>query len=448
MIMSCATSLRWVSVVAVVFSVSLAGATPKKRVRPDYDGRGAPPTTAADIALWVPRIVLFPIRVAVDYGVRAPIGWMTRSVEHSRTGRRVFRYLFLQPKAPTPAIYPVALYDFGTKPSIGARLYWDDGFLTPGSRLWIKLGTGGLDWWRADTSVRVGVGRAFTTFDIGARRQPDFRYYGIGSRTPESAAARYGARRAWLGVGGGIHLAEGAVSSVFGQLATTSFRSTSYAGDPPIEARVASGQIAEMPTGYPAGYSTLRVGTNLALDTRGGAKRARSGARLDAKLERVVDADATAHAWTRLEARVGGELMLDRVAERQLAIKLELQLVDSDGAVPFLELASVAGSGHLRGFPSGRLYGESALGMIVEYQWPLSPWLDVRAHVGAGNVFGPRLSGVSAGAMRGSFGLSFALAGLSDERQVAVSTAVGTDPFEQGFDVSSYRLVIGFLHDY
>jgi hypothetical protein len=441
--------ILWSSIVAIILAASVARAETKKRAVPVYDGRAPACTTPTDVVLWVPGLALLPIRIVVDYGVRTPVGWLTRSVEDSRTARRVFRYVFLQPRTPTPAIFPVALYDFGTQPSVGGRLLWDYGFLTPGSRLSIKLGTGGLDWWRTDISTRVAAGRAFASIDASAHRQPDFRYYGIGPRTPEHAVARYGARNAMVRLTARVRPTAGSVASVFGAATTTSFRSNGWGGDPTIESRTMSGEIAGLPVGYPNGYSTLRVGSNVGLDTRTGEKHTRSGARLDAKLERVWDADETHHAWSRLEARVGGELMLDPVAERQLDVKLEFQLVDGDPAkTPFLELASVAGSGRMRGFPTGRLYDASAASLIVEYQWPVSAWLDVRAHAGAGNVFGKNLSGVSAGALRGSFGLSLSLAGLSEERQIAISTAVGTEPFEQGLDLTSFRLVIGFLHDY
>src|SRR5512134_2810619 len=96
---------------------------PAKRPVPNYDGRGRAPEDTVDGLLFLPRVILFPVRIAVDYGVRRPIGAAVRAIESSRTLRRAFQYLFLRPKTPTPQIIPVALYDFGFKPSIGARLY-------------------------------------------------------------------------------------------------------------------------------------------------------------------------------------------------------------------------------------------------------------------------------------------------------------------------------------
>ena len=440
--------LRSVALLCALLSV--ATAAPKKRPIPNYSGRGTEPASALDRLAWIPRIALFPVRIVIDYGVRTPFGWLTRNVETSRATRKVMRSLFTGSPTPTPSIYPVALYDFGTKPSVGLRLSWDNGFLTPGSKLKIKLGVGGLDWWRVDTGVRVAYAESFVSLDIGARRQPDYRFYGIGPRAPEEAAARYGARRLTAKLGIGAQLAEWGEVSGFAGATDLTFRSEGYDDDPPIDDRVAQGLIAALPEGYPGGYSTLRVGATVALDTRLHKKRVGSGARLDAKVERVRRVDSS-DRWTRLEVRGGGSLLLDRVGERKLDVKLEINAVEGANdrvRLPFLELTSVAGSGHLRGFPTGRLYGESAAALTLDYQWPIAAWLDAHAHLGTGNVFGRRLSGLSAGALRGSAGIGVSLAGLTDDRYVELSTSVGTAPFDEGFDITSFRVILGFTSDY
>ncbi len=108
----------------------------------------------------------------------------------------------------------------------------------------------------------------------------------------------------------------------------------------------------------------------------------------------------------------------------------------------------MAGSSHLRGFPTGRLYGESAAALTLDYQWPIAAWLDAHAHLGAGNVFVARFSGLTAGAMRGSAGLGISLAGLTEDRYIELSTSVGTQPFDEGFELTSFRLILGFTNDY
>ena len=47
--------------------------SPKREV-PDYSGRPPPPATAGDVALWVPRILFFPLYLTSEYVLRRPIG--------------------------------------------------------------------------------------------------------------------------------------------------------------------------------------------------------------------------------------------------------------------------------------------------------------------------------------------------------------------------------------
>lgn len=423
------------------------GARPAKRAVPDYDGR-PDAASALDVIAWVPRIVLFPVRIAVDYLVRWPIGAVVRTAEHSRGGRKLFSSLFLQPKTPTPSLYPVALYDFGFKPSLGVRLKWTDGFLTPGSKLSVKLGFGGTDLWRFDTAIRFAIRRlVFLGLEAGVRRRPDHMYFGLGPRAPDSARARYGSRKANATVQLGARLASWGELSVFSAGTTTAFMDSTFNGGPTIEAQVAAGVFPE-PNDYAEGFATVRGGVEFSLDSRG-EDLDRSGARLDGVVERVWAEDGV-RAWTRIDVVAGAALLLDPVAERHLDLRIRLQLVEAanDVDLPFSELASTGGSRDLRGFPSGRLLGESALAFLLDYKWPLGAWLDAHAHLGAGSSFGPQLSGFGVNQMSGSIGGGLSIAGFSDDRQVELWTAVGTGPFEDGFDVTSFRLVLGWSDDY
>jgi hypothetical protein len=421
---------------------------PPKREVPDYDGRPDEGVTAGDVLLALPRVVLFPVRLVVDYGVRRPIGAAIVGAERSRGLRGAFRYLFLRPKTPTPQVFPVALYDFGFKPSIGVRVLWSDGFATPGSKLSIKLGTGGLDTWRADGSVRIGLGRAYVTGEAGARQRPDYLFYGLGPDTGSESAARYQERRVSAALRAGVRLpANAGTAQVFGTIADHRFVESSYAGDPTIGEAVAAGDIAELPAGYD-GYTAVATGATVSLDTRAnGERRRRSGARFDATVEQVWDADDRARTWTRADATFGGALLLDPVGERKLDLKLRVQYAHAgmETEIPFTELPTAAG---LRGFASGRLRGQSALALTADYQWPLSAWFDANAQLGVGNVFGEDFSGLSGRALRGSAAVGISVAGLSAERQIRLSTAVGTEPLGDGLAIDSFRLVLGFANDY
>ncbi|HLL24314.1 MAG TPA: hypothetical protein VK427_19420, partial [Kofleriaceae bacterium] len=171
------------------------GKRPPDRAVPEYDGRESEGATAGDVLLWVPRVVLFPVRLVVDYGVRRPIGWLVRKAEHSRGFRRFVAGLFREIEEANPLIYPVALVDFGFKSSVGARIVWRRGYLVPKSDVTLRVGTGGLDFWRADAGIKTKVGALRSAAQVGVNNRPDYVFYGIGGDTPDAARARYEARR-------------------------------------------------------------------------------------------------------------------------------------------------------------------------------------------------------------------------------------------------------------
>ncbi len=420
---------------------------PPKRAVPAYDGRGPAPTTVGDVLRGVGRVLLFLPRVAVDYGLRWPIGYAVRTVEHSRSARAAFRYVFLQPPAPTMSIVPIAFYDFGFQSSIGVRMLWTDGFLTKGSRASIKLGTGGRDWWRADTSLSVAAPRGLrVTADFGVRSRPDQQFFGLGPDTPQSALARYTHTRTNLSLSAGLRQLTVFAASVV-QIASESH----FSDDASIEDQVAAGRIAALPDGYHELLVTRRLGAKVALDSRwndADAQPPSSGVRFDAVLERVRDDERG--SWTHFDGTLGAALVLDPVGEYKLDLRTRVELVSAarDVEVPFLELPSVGGSRDLRGFGSGRGRDRSAFAMSLDYQWPLAAWLDATAYLSVGNVFGENLAGFHAGALRGTAGLGLGLAGLTGDRQIELWAATGTEPLGDGLDLAGFRLVLGYTHDY
>ncbi|MBA3500837.1 MAG: hypothetical protein M4D80_40435 [Myxococcota bacterium] len=436
-----------------LLTASLAQADPPpKRPVPAYDGRAQAPTTAGDVARTTLRVLLFPIRIVIDYGVRWPLGELISAVENVHGVRRAVRNLFLRPPTPTLTFVPLAFYDFGFQSPIGLRAVWRRGFLSPGSSFAVKLGTGGADFWRGDFGLVIAVpqthGFRFGV-EASARRRPDQQFFGIGPRSPHAARARY--LHARFGVLAHLGWRE---LSMFAATAVTFTAASYFNGGPSIEDRVATGGIAALPAGYDGLVGTERFGATLALDTReayDSPEVRENGARLDALVERVRARDI-GH-WLHVDATLGIALRLDPPGEYKLDVRLRMELVEpstslADDEVPFFELATIGGARDLRGLANGRGRGLSAAALTVDYQWPLAAWLDTTLYVGAGNVYDGRFSNLTAGSLRGSFGMGLSLAGFSYERQIELWAAVGTDPFDEGANVSSFRLVFGYSRDY
>ena len=422
---------------------------PPHRAVPDYDGREEPATSAGDVLLWVPRVVLFPVRLVVDYGVRRPFGFVVRKAEHSKSFRRFLSNLFKEVEDANPLIFPVVLVDFGFKNSVGVRAIWRRGYLVPKSDVTARVGTGGTDWWRADIGIKTKLDALRLSAITGATIRPDYVFYGIGRDTRTAAKARYAAQKLFArGSVGGHVKGLGDALLEFG-ISDNELTSSRYDGALSIEDQVAAGRIAALPNGYESDYKTARIGTRITLDTRADGRRVRSGARLDAAVERVYDLTEET-SWTRIELMAGAGLLLDPVAERKLDIRLGVEIVEPDNdstQIPFLELATISGAPWLRGLPTGRLYGASAAALLVDYHWPLAAWLDAHAHLGAGNVFDSELSGFALRHLRGSFGGALSVAGLS-ERQIGVSLHFGTDPLGGELNVSSARFILEYSSDY
>jgi hypothetical protein len=442
--------LARVAVVALVALATPAVAdAPPKRPVPDYDGRAGEPTTAGDVIAWIPRVVLFPARLVVDYGVRRPLGWAVSNGENSKGVRRVMRALFRHVENANPLIFPTVLADFGLfKSSVGVRVLWRRGRPIPKTDLSVRLGTGGTDWWRADigTTTKIDAFRATTI--VGFNDRPDYIFYGIGRDAPDEARARYSARRLFARAALGGHVKKIGEAFVSGGIEDTELGTSTYSDDPSIMEQITAGLIAPIPGGYERDYRLARAGGRVTFDTRFDGRRASSGARLDAAVERVRDLDSDAE-WTRVELMVGAGLLLDRVAEHKLDLRAGIEIVEpanDDVQIPFPELATVPSS-WLRGVPSGRVYGQSAAAVILDYEWPLAAWLDAHAHAGAGNVFDPYFGGFALRHLRGSFGGALTIAGLTD-RHLGLSVAFSTAPLGTGFDVDTVRTLLEYSGDY
>jgi hypothetical protein len=74
-----------------------AGSEPPKRTVPDYDGREDPPATAGEVALWVPRVVLFPLYLTSEYLIRRPIGWLISTAERNNWAPAIIEFFKFDP---------------------------------------------------------------------------------------------------------------------------------------------------------------------------------------------------------------------------------------------------------------------------------------------------------------------------------------------------------------
>src|SRR3974390_3009130 len=96
-----------------------------KREIPDYDGRSHEPTTAGDVALWVPRVLLSPVYFTHEYLFRRPMATVMPVAERADVPRKIYDFFTFGPEHKA-GIVPVAFVEFAVNPSIGIYGFWDD----------------------------------------------------------------------------------------------------------------------------------------------------------------------------------------------------------------------------------------------------------------------------------------------------------------------------------
>src|SRR3954469_13802252 len=96
-----------------------------KRQLPDYGNRGKDPVTVGDVALWVPRIILSPVYLVTEYGIRWPLGHVIAAAERAKVPELLYNFFFFGPQH-SAGIAPVGFVDFGFRPSVGLYAFWDN----------------------------------------------------------------------------------------------------------------------------------------------------------------------------------------------------------------------------------------------------------------------------------------------------------------------------------
>jgi hypothetical protein len=96
----------------------------------------------------------------------------------------------------------------------------------------------------------------------------------------------------------------------------------------------------------------------------------------------------------------------------------------------------------MAGFRAGRLVGRSAATAALYYRWPIWVWLDGTILFAAGNVFDAGLRDFDPKLLRLSSGIGIRSTG-SPDHQIELDLGIGTETFEQGTEVTSFRVAIG-----
>jgi hypothetical protein len=432
-------------------SPGLANPPPsKKRALPDYDGRGPAPTTPGQVALWVPRVILSPVYFTTEWLIRRPLGAAVTAAEKADLPNALYNFFAFGPEHKA-GIAPIAFVDFGFNPSIGVYGFWDDAFFA-GDDLRVHASFWTDQWIGASfvQRVRFNGKDSFQLKAVGVTR-PDHVFYGIGPSTLESAQSRYGEDKLDLGLSVDFPVWRASRIDAGVGVRSVSFHDGQYGSDPGIVESAAAG-LFPLPDGFAQGYTAEYNDLLVALDSRRPYPAEGSGVRLEAQAEQGSDVrHSPGSGWLHTGAGAGG--FWDVTGHRRV-ISLSVLAMFSDplgpNPVPFTELATVGGDvpspggfpAPMPGFFPGRLVDRSAAVATLRYKWPIAPFIAGSLQGAVGNVFGEHLDDFDTRLLRfsGAFGIE---SDSSPDSNFEFIIGFGTETFEHGGQIDSFRLAVG-----
>ncbi|MEO8874523.1 MAG: BamA/TamA family outer membrane protein [Polyangiaceae bacterium] len=425
---------------------SSAHAMPPKRAVPDYDGKGGEPTSADDVLLWIPRVILSPLYFVSEFLVRRPLGAIISAAEKANLPDVLYDFFAFGPDHKA-GIAPYALIDFGFKPSVGIYAFWNDaGF--KGHDLVLHAATWGPDWLAGGLTERFRFGdpkeaSSFSFNAVGIRR-PDYVFYGLGPRTLQHSESRYSSDS----LDGNVAL-DLAVWRATRLNAAVGMRSVSFSdgasdqGDPTLITQVGH-DIFPVPPGFARGYTIEYNQVGVAFDNRLPRPKPGSGIRLE--LNGLQGNDVRQNpgsGFVRYGATAGGFYDLNDHG-RVVSLSVAAQFADPLGKepVPFTELVSLGGYDYMRGFFPGRLIDRSAAVATLKYRWPIWAFIDGSIQIATGNVFGIHLDELEPKLLRLSGAIGIETLG-SPDNSVNLLFGAGTETIEHGMQIDTFRIVAG-----
>ncbi|MBX3185376.1 MAG: BamA/TamA family outer membrane protein [Labilithrix sp.] len=417
------------------------GESPKRAI-PDYDGRGGEPTTAGDVALWVPRILFSPLYLVSEYVIRRPLGWLISTAEQKQWPSAIANLFVFGPDKKA-GVVPTAFLDLGFRASIGVYAFWDD-LLGEGNHLRFHVSTLGKDWIQAAIADRIPVGKD-ASFDLrfeGVHR-PDQIFHGIGPRTLHGSRSRFGMDRLQGRTVFEATWWRGSRMTFESGVRYVNFREDACCGEPSLDVRLAAGEFPEAPPAYTTGYTAAFQRGELTVDTREARPSNQTGLRLELEIEQGSNVRKSNSNWVRYGGSAGG--YLDLKNNRTVSLSVTTLFVDpiaGGGEIPFTEQIVLGGSGPMRGYLYGRLVDRSAAIMTLKYRWPIWVFLDGAMQASLGNVFGAHLHDFHTNLLRGSFAVGIETVGSADHT-FEILFGLGTETIDQGFNVNSVRFLFG-----
>ena len=381
------------------------------------DDRGPPPdpqkgersdakkttTSAGQIFLWPPRLVLMPLRFLWK-GLSYPLAAMANNEEKNHVSQKL--YLMFTTSDGMLGVRPELEYNLSFTPTIGAtffdkKLFGRDTYFDATFR-----GSVSDDIAYTRLRARPLPSRWATQLDLMTEfnRRDDQLFTGIGMEHLKPSRyminslllltlARFTVRpeaRFVLGTQWGIRR--------FGNGRT-------IGDDPPIAevycVRNAAGRCATPLTvndqqvpGFNQGTQFFRAVAGLSVDTRDSTIKPSSGALIELTADYSKGLGEDRSSYLRVWGSTMGVLDLWKRTHVLILRAWAMTVVPfSNQPVPFTELVVLGGPDNLRGVRVSYLRDYSGVLFTAEYRWPIWMWMDASLFTDAGGVFGQGWSG-------------------------------------------------------
>jgi hypothetical protein len=412
----------------------------EERETPDYDARSESPPSVGDIALWVPRIALFPVHLVLEYGLRWPVGQTTSLLERRGLVEPGLTRLY-DPSGPQLGVAPILKIKSERASIFGASLFYRGAFEDT-----VDLGLDVAGFPGRNFLVRSHLRRRFPpeqlalSLHVATQYRDDHGFWGLGpdvrpevahrySRYDTSAHLRFEAGPRDRGTGG--HLDIGFSDHV---LRCSPHLSTDLCGRDGIDGTSDDRYDLETPDLAPfmEDYTLARLRTRLYWDTRSDPNRG-DGLRLELMggWSHSIGPNSPRLNFLSYGAEAGGFWNIFGLRDHTLGLRLRTELVHplGRGLVPIPELPVLGGDETMRGFSDDQFRGLSTVMATLDYRYPVWSFLNGVVFLEVGNAFGRHFRGFEPGRLRGTAGIgvqSFGL--LTDYTSFNFNVAIGTTP--------------------
>jgi hypothetical protein len=382
---------------------------------------------------------LWPVYAINEYVLRRPLGWLVTTAERQRWLEIAYGIATFGMRDERLFVAPVIEYEWSFKLNAGVFVSSND-LLVQGSSFRAEVATGGWSYLIASATEAYRLSaRSAVDAKIGFHRRADLTFYGLGPDVTDATRSRFGLQE--LDAHASSHyrpFGESMLSASAGARWLHYRPGDTGFGDPSLDQSIADGTLA-VPPGYNTPYTVVYARANATIDSR--APRPAPGTGVFLRLHGRIDFDVrNDRSWVEYGSEVGGAIDVTRTQRTFTLIAAADFIEPIEGTTPFNELPQL-GPDLMPGFFGGWMIGNSTFAAQLAYTWPAAAPLDGELRVAVGNAFGDHLSGLSFDNLRGSADFGLTSNELRD-RGFELILGLGTEPFGNGFHITSVRFAI------